>query len=65
MGKTNPGHRGLMKQRKAEKAAKKQADLEQRIKEGNARHDAQFGSNPTITKFYKDYIPGTGLRQSK
>lgn len=38
---------------------------EQMILEANARHDAQYGSNPEIVKYYTDYIPGTGLRQSK
>ena len=61
MGKTNPGHRGLKKYK--EKLKKEQH--EQMIKEANARHDAQFGSEPTITKYYTDYIQGTGLRQSK
>jgi hypothetical protein len=65
MGKTNPGHRDLMKKRKAAKKAAKEAELVQRIREGNARHDAQFGSNPEIVNYYKDYIQGTGLRQSK
>lgn len=61
MGKTNQGHKGLKKQRaKAQKLAK-----EQMIKDANARHDAEFGSNPKIVKYYTDYIQGTGLRQSK
>ena len=61
MGKTNTGHRALKKQ----KAAKKIVDREQMIREANARHDAQFGANPTIVNYYKDYIQGTGLRQNK
>jgi hypothetical protein len=65
MGKTNPGIRDLMKKRKAAKKAAKEAELVQRIKEGNARHDAQFGSNPEIIEYYKDYVQGTGLRQNK
>lgn len=65
MGKTSPGHRGLMKKKREAKAAQKKLDLELRIKEGNARHDLQYGSNPAIIEYYKDYIPGTGMRQSK
>lgn len=61
MGKTNPGHHDLKKHK--EKLKKEQH--EKMIKEANARHDAQFGSTPTITKYYTDYIQGTGLRQSK
>ena len=61
MGKTNHGHKGLKKQKaKAQELAK-----EQMIKEANARHDAEFGSNPEIVKYYTTYIQGTGLRQSK
>ena len=61
MGKTNQGHKGLKKQ----KAAKKKVDHALMIKEANARHDAQFGSNPQIVQYYTEYIQGTGLRQSK
>jgi hypothetical protein len=61
MGKTNPGHRALKKQ----KLEKKKLDHEKMIKEANARHDAQFGSNPAIIQYYREYIQGTGLRQSK
>jgi len=61
MGKTNPGHRGLKKQKQAAKKAAK----EQMIREANARHDAQYGPNPTVVKYYTRYIQGTGLRQSK
>ncbi len=61
MGKISPGRRGLKKQ----KAAAKKAAHEQMIREANARHDAQFGSNPEIVEYYKHYIQGTGLRQSR
>ena len=61
MGKTNPGHRGMKKHKEK---LKKEAH-EQMIKEANARHDAQFGENPEIVKYYTEYIQGTGLRQSK
>lgn len=61
MGKISPGRKGLKKQ----KAEAKKIAHEQMIREANARHDAQFGSLPTITDYYKDYIPGTGMRQSK
>jgi hypothetical protein len=65
MGKTNPGHKGMMKKKREAKQAQKKLELEQRIKEGNARHDAQFGSNPEIVKYHTEYIQGTGLRQNK
>ena len=61
MGKTNYGHRSLKKQKEK---LKKEAH-EQMIREANARHDAQFGSNPEIIQYYKEYIQGTGLRQNK
>lgn len=61
MGKTNPGHRAIKKQKEK---LKKEAH-EQMIKEANERHDAQFGKNPEIVKYYTKYIQGTGLRQSK
>jgi hypothetical protein len=61
MGKISPGRRGQKKQ----KAKQKKLDHELMIKEANARHDAQFGSNPVIVDYYKEYIQGTGLRQSK
>jgi hypothetical protein len=61
MGKTNPGHRAMKKQKEK---LKKEAH-EQMIKDANARHDAQFGNNPEIVKYYTEYIPGTGMRQSK
>ena len=61
MGKGNYGHKALKKQ----KAAAKKVAHEQMIRDANARHDAQFGSNPKIIEYYTDYIPGTGLRQSK
>ena len=60
MGKTNPGRRALKKQ----KLAKKKLDHEQMIKGANARHDLQFGSNPTIIQYYTEYIQGPGLRHS-
>ena len=65
MGKTNPGHRGMMKKKREAKQAQKKLDLETRIKEGNIRHDLQFSSNPVIVEYYKEYIQGTGMRQSK
>jgi hypothetical protein len=65
MGKTNPGHRAMKKKKREEKQAQRKLDLETRIKEGNLRHDLQYGSNPVIIEYYKDYIQGTGLRQSK
>lgn len=61
MGKISPGRRG----QKKKLAKQKRLAHEQMIKDANARHDAQFGANPTIVKYYKDYIQGTGLRQSK
>lgn len=61
MGKISPGRRGIKKKI----AKQKRLDHELMIKEANARHDAQFGSNPVILEYYKDYIQGTGLRQSK
>jgi len=61
MGKGNYGHKALKKQ----KAAAKKVAHEQMIRDANARHDAKFGSNPKIIEYYKDYIQGTGLRQSK
>jgi hypothetical protein len=53
-----------MKKRKTSSANKKAAK-EQMIKQANLRHDAQFGSNPQIVNYYKEYIQGTGMRQSK
>ena len=61
MGKTNHGHRSIKKHKEK---LKKEAH-EQMIREANARHDAQFGSNPEIIQYYKEYIQGTGLRQNK
>jgi hypothetical protein len=61
MGRTNPGHRAKVKK----KQDQKKLDLEARIKEGNLRHDLQYGSNPEIIEYYKTYIQGTGMRQSK
>jgi hypothetical protein len=61
MARSNPGHRAKVKK----KQAQKQLELEARIKEGNLRHDLQYGSNPEIIKYYKTYIQGTGMRQSK
>ncbi len=61
MGKISHQRRALKKQ----KAEAKKAAHEQMIRDANARHDAQFGSAPKITEYYKDYIQGTGLRQSK
>lgn len=61
MGKISPGRRGLKKQ----KAQAKKLAHEQMIKEANARHDAQYGSEPSIVKYYTEYIQGTGMRQSK
>jgi hypothetical protein len=61
MGKGNYGHKALKKQ----KAAAKKVAHKQMICDANARHDAQFGANPKIVEYYKDYIQGTGLRQSK
>jgi hypothetical protein len=53
------------KHRRKQKAAEKKAAHEQMIKDANAKHDIQFGSNPELTKYYTEYIQGTGLRQSK
>lgn len=61
MGRTNPGHRSLKKQKQKEK----KAQFEQIVREANARHDAQFGENPQKVNYYTKYIQGTGLRQSK
>jgi hypothetical protein len=61
MGKGNHGHKAIKKQ----KAIEKKLAQEQMIREANARHDAQYGKNPVIVQYYKDYIQGTGLRQSK
>ena len=53
------------KHKRKQKAAEKKIAQEQMIKEANARHDVQHGTNPEIINYYTQYIQGTGLRQSK
>ena len=53
------------KQRRLDKRKKAKEDHERMIKEANLKHDIEHGINAVSPNYYKEYIQGTGMRNSK
>lgn len=57
--------RKLKRQAQKENRILKKQQHEQMIREANLRHDLEHGPPDKIIEYYKEYIQGTGMRQSR